>query len=282
MASVTQGKVGGVIAERFLWLATLFPSIRRHLWRGLFELVAFYFRRAEFWTFMNYGYACGDPARLPKLEGGDWAQRYAVYLYHRIAARVDLQDRVVLEVGSGRGGGASYVKRYLKARRVVGVDNASWAIAFCRRVHQVEGLEFIKGDAEALPFADASFDAVLNIESSFCYPSIERFFAEVRRVLRPQGYFLYADIRLANEVDELERSIAYSAMTMIERSDITSNVLDALRLDSEHRARWSQLLCPPFLRKLFDVFLGVAGTRIPVQLGDGRMRYLAFVLRKAD
>ena len=271
-----------MIADGFLWIAARAPSVRRYMWRGLFELVAFYFRRADFWTFMNYGYAGDDPAGLPKLVGEDGAQRYAVYLYHRVAARVDLRDRVVLEVGSGRGGGASYVKRYLNARRVVGVDNASWAIAFCRRVHQVEGLEFIKGDAEALPFVDASFDAVLNIESSFCYPSIDRFFAEVWRVLRPQGYFLYADICLADELEELERKIANSALILIERSDITSNVIAALRLDSEHRASSGRHLCPPLLRKPFNVFLGVAGTRIPVQLGDGRLRYLAYVLRKAD
>ena len=254
--------------------------MRRYLWRGLFELIAFYFRRAEFWTFMNYGYAGDDLIGLPKLDGDDWAQRHAAYLYHRVAARVDLRGRDVLEVGSGRGGGASYMKRHLKARRVVGLDFASWAIAFCRRVHQVEGLDFIEGHAEALPFADASFDAVLNIESSFCYPSIERFFAEVRRVLRPQGYFLYADIRLANEVEELDREIAASGLILIERSDITSNVATSLKIDSEHRARSGEHLCPPFLRKPFGVFLGVAGTRIPMQLGDGRMRYLAFVLRK--
>ena len=256
--------------------------MRRYMWRGLFELVAFYFRRAEFWTFMNYGYAGDDLAGLPKLDGKDLAQRYAVYLYHRVAASVDLRNRVVLEVGSGRGGGASYVKRHLKARRVVGLDNASMAIAFCRRVHRVDGLEFIEGDAEALPFDDSSIDAVLNIESSFCYPSIERFFGEVRRVLRPQGHFLYADIRLVNEVEELDRQIAASGMALIERSDITANVNTALRLDSDHRADSGRRVCPPFLRKYFNVFLGVAGTRIPVQLGDGRMRYFAYILRKED
>ena len=269
-----------MIAERFLTLAERSPSMRRYLWRGLFELVAFYFRRAEFWKFMNYGYAGDDMVGLPKLEGDEWAQRHAAYLYHRVAARVDLRERDVLEVGSGRGGGASYVKRHLKARRVVGLDIASWAVAFCRRVHQVDGLEFIEGDAEALPFEDSSFDAVINIESSFCYPSIERFFAEVRRVLRPQGYFLYADIRLTHEVEELERKIAHSGLTLVERSEITPNVVASLKIDSAYRARSGERLAPPFMRKHFNVFLGVAGTRIPVQLGDGRMRYLAYVLRK--
>jgi SAM-dependent methyltransferase len=269
-----------VIADGFLWLTARAPAVRRHLWRGLFELVAYYFSHAEFWTFMNYGYAPEPGEAMPKLDGVDWAQRYPVYLYHRIAGRVDLHGRDVLEVGSGRGGGASYVKRYLKPRRMVGLDIAAGAIAFCRRVHDVPGLEFLEGDACALPFPDSTFDAVINVESSFCYPSLDQFFAEVHRVLRPQGHFLYADLHGPDDDDALEQRLAASGLVLIEKSDITQNVATALHLDSAHRSRSGDRLCPALLRKPFDVFLGVAGTRIPVQLGDGRLRYLAYVLTR--
>jgi len=129
-----------VIVEGFLWVTARFPSVRRTLWRGFYGAVATYFRRAEYWTLMNYGYVDDDPAALPELGSADWPERYPIYLYHRVAARVDLRNRDVLEVGSGRGGGASYVKRYLGARHILGVDIATSAIAFCRRVHRVEGI----------------------------------------------------------------------------------------------------------------------------------------------
>jgi ubiquinone/menaquinone biosynthesis C-methylase UbiE len=45
----------------------------------------------------------------------------------------------------------------------------------------------VHGDAENLPFPQVSFDAVINVESAHCYGSIERFLAEVHRVLRPGG-----------------------------------------------------------------------------------------------
>jgi SAM-dependent methyltransferase len=268
-----------LITEGFLWVAERFPSVRRVLWRGFFEFSGSYFGRAEFWTFMNYGYA-DEATALPKLKADDWDQRYPAYLYHRVASRVDLTDRDVLEVSSGRGGGASHVKRYLGPRKLVGLDIAASAVEFCRRVHKVEGLEFQQGDAERLPFADVSFDAVVNVEASFCYPSIDRFFAEVKRVLRPGGHFLYADLRWHEEMPGLDGALAASGLELVERSEITANVLAALELDSERRRTVNAKECPRILRSLFDKFIGVSGTRIPVQLGNGQMRYFAYVLKK--
>lgn len=271
-----------MVVEGFLWVTARFPSVRRTLWRGFYGAVATYFRRAEYWTLMNYGYVDDDPAALPQLGSADWPERYPIYLYHRVAARVDLRNRDVLEVGSGRGGGASYVKRYLGARHVLGVDIATSAITFCRRVHRVEGLEFRQGDAQALPVPDSSFDAVLNVESAHCYPSIDRFFSEVRRVLRPGGHLLYADIHGADEVPELERAIGASGLKQVEHGDISAGVVAALQLDSDRRKRWCAESAPRFVHGPFDKFTGVAGTRVPVELANGGERYLTYVLRKPD
>ena len=50
-----------------------------------------------------------------------------------------------------------------------------------------------QGSALDLPFPDASFDVVLNVEASNDYGDRRRFFREVARVLKPDGIFLYAD-----------------------------------------------------------------------------------------
>jgi SAM-dependent methyltransferase len=269
-----------VVVEGFLWLAGRVPAARKGLWRALFEFFATHFRDVEFWTFMNYGYVPTAGEAPLTLAEADARDRYAIHLYHRVAIGADLRGREVLDVGCGRGGGASYVKRYLDPRRVVGLDLAAAAVAFCRRVHRVPGLEFVHGDAERLPFADESFDAVINVESSFCYPSFERFVAEVRRVLRPRGHFLFADIRLRHEIEPLHRALADSGLTVVARADITRNVADALMVDSDYRASTGRRAAPWWLRRLFDVFLGVAGTRIPNQLRDGRMAYCVYRLDK--
>ncbi|QDU31359.1 Phthiotriol/phenolphthiotriol dimycocerosates methyltransferase [Anatilimnocola aggregata] len=58
----------------------------------------------------------------------------------------------------------------------------------------MEGLSFVVGDAENLPFEDDTFDAVVNVESSHCYRSDPAFLAQVRRVLRTGGHVLFADL----------------------------------------------------------------------------------------
>ena len=119
----------------------------------------------------------------------------SIQLYHRTATQADLSGKQVLEVSCGHGGGASYLVRTLHPASYTGLDLNPAGIDFCRKRHNLPGLDFVHGDAENLPFADQSFDAVINVEASHVYPHFPRFLAEVARVLRPGGHFLYADFR---------------------------------------------------------------------------------------
>ncbi len=89
----------------------------------------------------------------------------------------------------------------------------------------------------SLPFPDNSFDAVINIESSHCYPSREQFFAETARVLRTGGLFLYADMILpladSLTLDQVNNLLNNSGLTVIKAEDISENVLKSRDLLSE-------------------------------------------------
>ena len=72
-----------------------------------------------------------------------------------------------------------------RGARVTGVDFAPNMVAQARNRHPA--LTFQEGDAEALPFTDASFDAVVIGFGLHHFPSPGRALAETRRVLRPGG-----------------------------------------------------------------------------------------------
>jgi SAM-dependent methyltransferase len=169
-------------------IAYRMPSVRRLLWRSWYQFLARRYRDQR-WTFMNYGYHPPHGMAPLALQPEDEADRSCIQLYGLVAGAADLTGRDVLELSSGRGGGASFVFRYFQPRRMVGIDVSPLAVAFSRARHAVPGLSFEVGDAERLNLAAASFDTVLNVESSHCYGDLSAFLREVRRVLRPNGDF---------------------------------------------------------------------------------------------
>lgn len=271
-----------MLTNLIMGLANRSPKARRKFFNWTFETLAAMTCDVESWTLMNYGYAHLDGSRQKRLrlEACDEAERYCIQLYHRVAAPLDLRGKDVLEVSCGRGGGASFVKRYLKAKTVTAIDLSSNQIDFCRRVHKAPGLRFLQGAAEDIPLPDECVDAIVNIEASCLYQDTDKFFSEVFRLLRPGGQFAYADIHLTKDVDGLLNELGRSGLKILEHQDITENVLYALEVDHERRMTGLKQLAPFFLRGLLKSFAGTQGTRIPNGLADGSMVYLSFVLSK--
>lgn len=233
------------------------------------------------WKFLNYGYAPlnGDPEML-ELEEQDLEHRYSIQLYYHVAGAVDLTDLEVLEVGSGRGGGAEFIKRYLKPKNMVGVDFAKDAVEISNRNFGGEGLSFQVGNAMDLPFEDDRFDAVVNVESSHCYPSVEAFFGQVNRVLRSGGHFLMADLRPKEEVDTLREQLVDAGLTIISEKEITPNVVESLRLDNERKTNLIQNNIKKSTAKVFLKFAGTEGSKVNENFKNGDVKYMSFVLQK--
>jgi SAM-dependent methyltransferase len=179
-------------------------------------------------VFLNMGYEEDPPMALP-LEASDEPNRFCIQLYHRIATQVDLKGKNVLEVSCGHGGGASYLVRTLAPASYTGLDLNQVGIDFCRRRHNLPGLDFVCGNAENLPFADQSFDAVISIEASSYYPSFPRFLAEVARVLRPGGHLLYGDVRYGrDQIAEWEEELSNCPMRLTSERVISEQVARGL------------------------------------------------------
>lgn len=234
---------------------------------------------------MNYGYASldgtGELASVGDLAGSEVARRLSIQLYAKIAEPGDLAGKDVLEVGCGPGGGSNFLHRSRSPRTMTGLDLASRAVTAASRNYRRSGLWFLSADAEALPFPTASFDAVVNVESSHCYPDPPRFFREVGRVLRPGGWFLFADLRTRADVAGLRQDLRTSGLAVIEEEDITPNVVRSLQLDAARRQRLVHRTAPPGLRRLANNFVGGEGSPVFESLKRGDLRYLRFALQKS-
>ncbi len=257
-------------------------AVRRFVWQACYEALAKRVPTPD-WAFMNYGYAAATvDVDTPPLRSCDERDRLCIQLYLHAIDHSDLRDRDVLEVGSGRGGGASYISRYLQPRSMTGMDFSQQAVDLCNRHRLAPGLAFVCGDAQSMPFPPSSFDAVVNIESSHCYESMDTFLAEVCRVLRPGGRFFFADLRSMDDVKTLREQFNACGLTVEKEIDITSNVLTALRLDNARKLELIDALIPRMLHRPFRVFAGIAGTRNYAGLESGKLRYLSAQLVKSS
>jgi SAM-dependent methyltransferase len=230
-------------------------------------------------VFLNFGYEEDPPMGVP-LAASDEPNRLPIQLYHRTGTQVDLTGKKVLEVSSGLGGGASYLTRTQHPASYTGLDLNTVAIQFCRKRHNVPGLDFVHGNAQSLPFADQSFDVVINVEASLHYPDLAGFLTEVKRVLRPGGHFLYTDIRDADQIPEWEATLADAPMRLLSQQDISAEVIRGLYKNPLLDQIPRRVPNIAFLRNIANDLVGRAGSLIRRRLDNGEASYRLFDFAK--
>jgi ubiquinone/menaquinone biosynthesis C-methylase UbiE len=102
----------------------------------------------------------------------------------------EAQGKRVLEIGVGAG--SDFLRWCRSAQHATGVDLTEAAIALTRERLELEGIfrdryDLRVADAEALPFADATFDLVYSWGVLHHSPRTEVAFRELFRVLKPGG-----------------------------------------------------------------------------------------------
>jgi SAM-dependent methyltransferase len=226
-------------------------------------------------TVLNYGFSTEpEMSVIPATE----PEFYCLRLYEHTVRDTPLAGRDVLEVSCGRGGGANFVSRTFAPQRYLGVDLSEENVRLARERAVGAGLSFAVGNAEQLELPDVSFDVVINIEASHLYDDRTRFFAEVARVLRPGGYFCYTDGCWAD--DDCSEDLLDAGFDLLERLEITSNVLHALRKDNARRTALFNGMTNRELREEYKDWGGVVGYRAYNRFEAGQTRYFSHRLRK--
>uniref|UniRef100_A0A914DL44 Methyltransferase type 11 domain-containing protein n=1 Tax=Acrobeloides nanus TaxID=290746 RepID=A0A914DL44_9BILA len=190
--------------------------------------------------FMNLGYIPRAESRdnlqlVHEILGPEKGIHAHVNLYEKALSLCpsypNLKDYKLLEVGCGLSGGIKWIlQSHSEIDSIIGVDRVVG--------DSLNGL--VKySDAHNLDFPDETFDLVINIESSHLYTYPERFFKEIWRVLKPNGYFCWADLRLTNEIDSTLQSVYGSGLRLITYQNITRQVINGINHTSQ---RYDQMI----------------------------------------
>ncbi|APR81515.1 Methyltransferase type 11 [Minicystis rosea] len=230
---------------------------------------------AEHALFLNYGYVPNDnPSRARVALPENCLNKNATRLVLELFGDCPFEPgRAVLDVGCGRGGLSTVLRRYVDAGPYLGIDLSPAAIAFCQRTHQDPDTRFMVGDAQHLPAADGAFSVVVNLESSHGYPDVHAFFREVARVLEPGGHFLYTDLVPTERIDAHLAALRDAGLHVEHARDVTSNVLLSCDETAKTHARAFRQEND---RGIMDVFLGVPSSRLYDDMKTGRQKYLMY------
>jgi len=129
-------------------------------------------------------------------ESGDFGQvaKFLMPVAEEFMGRIDLSPGMkVLDAACGTGNLAVFAAQ--RGCLTSGLDIASNLIAQARERAQRESLtiEFTEGDAEAMPYPDASFDVVVSMYGVMFAPRPERVVSELCRVTKPDGLIALAN-----------------------------------------------------------------------------------------
>ena len=182
----------------------------------------------------------------------------------------------VLEIGCGQGVGLRYLADQSQAS-VTGVDLSIVATLLARRA----GLAVRRASTHALPFADASFDAVFMIEALFVFAGWARALPEVRRVLTPGGHLVTAEFT-SMTIDEARNAVAQRAeaagFSLVALDDHSSDARRAVLEGEAARARYLRNVPRPIAVHFRDA-LGLKGSERYASWQQSRQSYYIATLR---
>lgn len=152
------------------------------------------------WVGRSFGAAAAGYDGVAGLQRG-----IAERLLSRLAAD-GAPPAVVVDVGAGTGYGAARLREAYPGSRLVLLDIAEGMLRTARE-RIGPGACYLRGDAEALPLAEASVDLVFsNLAIQWC-ADLAGVFREFRRVLKPGGRVLFSTFG-ADTLAELRRAWA--------------------------------------------------------------------------
>jgi SAM-dependent methyltransferase len=261
----------------------LIRVLGRERFRRLVYAGFFWFTSRRGGACMNYGYA---PVSAATTGDPSCKEPFQIELYRQVAEALgpeQLRGRRVIEVSCGLGGGFDHLSRHFGFGLGVALDWSSIALRAARRRF---GILALRGNALAMPFADGTFETIINVEASHIYHRSGKFYAEIARTLAPGGTIAMADFPegSADVVEAAMRErLGEAGLEVVGYRTVTDNIVEARVLDAR-RVETELVGSPPWpIRKLLRKELGDPLTDPTViALRERRLNYFILTARHLD
>lgn len=233
---------------------------------------------------MNCGYAADtETGKTIELEPDEENERFSFQLYYYICTGFksieNYEGKHVVEIGCGRGGGLMFILKHLKPKSALGIDYSRRNLDFCKKNYNDKDLSFSWGDSENLPIKSGSIDYVICIDSSHCFGNLKVSFSEIERILKKNGHFFLSDFIGTADRDDYEDNFE-GFLRLVEKKDISENVLISLRLDTKRKVDLIEKHAPFGLQRGLKRFAVVEGSVLYNQLEAGDTLYMAYHFAK--
>lgn len=128
------------------------------------------------------------PEVYEKYLGPYLYEPYSLYITKRIQGN----PQQVLEIGVGSGRLTNHIsKKLTQTAKIIGVDINPNMLEIAKQKVKAPNVEFVKADAQKLPFPDNSFDFVICQFGFMFLSDKQKGFNEAWRVLKPGGQFIF-------------------------------------------------------------------------------------------
>jgi len=138
-----------------------------------------------------------DNVKRSDIAGTDEFHVRGATVSKQLANSININGLNVLDVGCGLGGPCRMLADEYNCQ-ATGIDLSNEYIRTATKLSELVSLNnkttFIQGDATVLPFDDKTFDVVWTQHVQMNIPNKEKFYSEINRVLKTDGYFLFYDI----------------------------------------------------------------------------------------
>ncbi|MBR5650415.1 class I SAM-dependent methyltransferase [Pseudobutyrivibrio sp.] len=149
--------------------------------------------------------------------------------YPYIASELEKEDyNDLLDCGCGTGPMISLLYENDSSKNYTGLDITPKMIEVAKNKN-LEGVNWVVGDCENLPFEENSFDAIICSNSFHHYPNPQKFFDSAKRVLKPGGRLILQDYTASKFVLWIMNHAEMPFANLMGHGDVSAYSLDQVQ-----------------------------------------------------